>query len=59
MNTNEKLTWIRGLLKVLLAGAVIAVGGSAGKEGPCVQSSASFADELYRLLKLKIESWLL
>ncbi|HII59528.1 TPA: hypothetical protein HA335_02935 [Methanocaldococcus jannaschii] len=53
LNTNEKLTWIRGLLKVLLAGAVIAVGGSAGKEGPCVQSSASFADELYRLLKLK------
>lgn len=36
-----------------MAGVVIAVGGSAGKEGPCVQSSASFADELYRLLKLK------
>ncbi|WP_457613657.1 chloride channel protein [Methanocaldococcus sp.] len=53
LNTNEKLTWFRGVLKILLAGAVIAVGGSAGKEGPCVQSSASFADELYRLLKLK------
>ncbi|ACV25143.1 chloride channel protein [Methanocaldococcus fervens] len=53
LNINEKLTWINGFLKVLLAGVVIAVGGSAGKEGPCVQSSASFADELYRLLKLK------
>ena len=53
LNVNEKLTWVRGLLKILLAGVVIAVGGSAGKEGPCVQSSASFADELYRLLKLK------
>jgi len=53
LNVNERLTWINGLLKVLLAGTVIAVGGSAGKVGPCVQSSASFADELYRLLKLK------
>ncbi|AIJ05726.1 Chloride channel voltage-gated family protein [Methanocaldococcus bathoardescens] len=53
LNINERLTWIKGLLKILLAGTVIAVGGSAGKEGPCVQSSASFADELYRLLKLK------
>ena len=53
LNVNERLTWVKGLLKILLAGVVIAVGGSAGKEGPCVQSSASFADELYRLLKLK------
>ncbi|CAB3289113.1 Chloride channel voltage-gated family protein [Methanocaldococcus lauensis] len=53
LNNNIPLTWIKGLLKVLLAGIVIAVGGSAGKEGPCVQSSASFADELYRLLKLR------
>ncbi|XRO77749.1 chloride channel protein [Methanocaldococcus sp. 10A] len=53
LNINERLSWIKGLLKILLAGTVIAIGGSAGKEGPCVQSSASFADELYRLLKLK------
>ncbi len=53
LNNNIPMTWITGLLKVLLAGVAIAVGGSAGKEGPCVQSSASFADELYRLLKLR------
>ncbi len=53
LNLNKRLMWSRGLLKILLAGLVIAVGGSAGKEGPCVQSSASFADELYRLLNLK------
>ncbi|ENN96268.1 Cl- channel voltage-gated family protein [Methanocaldococcus villosus KIN24-T80] len=53
LNYNINLSWKIGILKTILSSLVIAVGGSCGKEGPCVQSSASFADEIHRMLKLK------
>ncbi|AEF95831.1 chloride channel protein [Methanotorris igneus] len=53
LKNNIPLNPIVGFLKIIAAGIVIGFGGSAGKEGPCVQSSASFADVLYEVLKLK------
>ncbi|ADG13112.1 Cl- channel voltage-gated family protein [Methanocaldococcus infernus ME] len=50
---NKELSFLHGILKILLTGLVISVGGSAGKEGPCVQASAAFADTLYKKLNLK------
>ncbi|WP_457612128.1 chloride channel protein, partial [Methanocaldococcus sp.] len=53
LKNNIELNFIYGALKIILTGLVISSGGSAGKEGPCVQSSAAFADYLYKKLRLK------
>jgi len=52
---NEKISLnpFIGFLKVVLSGIIIGLGGSAGKVGPSIQPSASFADFLYRIFKLK------
>ncbi len=53
LSENKKLSLISGILKVILSGFTIAVGGSAGKVGPCIQCSASFADYIGNKLHLK------
>ncbi|WP_292459629.1 chloride channel protein [Methanothermococcus sp.] len=42
-----------GFLKIVISGIVIGMGGSAGKVGPSIQASSSFADFIYKKFKLR------
>ncbi len=56
---NLPLSWIEGILKVILSGIIIGVGGSAGKEGPCVFSSGAFAYSFIKIKKMNIKNKIL
>ncbi len=53
LNNKLALNPFVGFLKVILSGITIGFGGSGGKVGPSIQSSASFADYIYRKFKLR------